>query len=103
MDLFTDRDTLNPEKFPQFSKRKNTFINTAKGESEMCEKVDRLLQNQLQEAKLVNLFGYVERGSMKLAPAAKEANLSTDEFKAQMQMRGFTVPQRGKKAVRAVQ
>ena len=93
MDLFTDRETLNPEKFPNFSKRKNIFVNTEKGEFEMCEKVDQLVKAQLKEAELMNLFGYVERGTMKLTPAAKEAKLSVKEFKTQMQMRGYNVPQ----------
>lgn len=44
MDLFTDRDTFNYEKFPAFSSRKNVFTNTEKGEFEMYEKVDQLVK-----------------------------------------------------------
>jgi hypothetical protein len=30
--IITDRKKLNPEKFPEFSKRKDMFVNTKKGE-----------------------------------------------------------------------
>lgn len=94
MDLFTDRMKLNPEKFPEFSKRKNMFVNTEKGENEMCEKVDQLARQREQEAVLMTLFRGVEAGGVKVTFAAKEANLSLNEFKDQMRLRGFSVPQR---------
>ena len=94
MDLFTDRMKLNPEKFPEFSKRKNMFVNTEKGENEMCEKVDQLARQREQEAVLMPLFRGVEAGGVKVTFAAKEANLSLNEFKDQMRLRGFSVPQR---------
>ena len=65
MDLFTDREKLNPEKFPEFSKRKNIFINTEKGEREMCEKVDQLAREREQEAVLVTLFEGVQDGGIR--------------------------------------
>ena len=37
MKLFVDRETFNSEKFPEFSKRKNTFVNTEKGKAKMSE------------------------------------------------------------------
>ena len=94
MDLFTDRMKLNPEKFPEFSKRKNMFVNTEKGENEMCEKVDQLARQREQEAVLMTLFRGVEAGGVKVTFAAKEANLSLNEFKDQMRLRGFSVPHR---------
>ena len=94
MDLFTDRKKLNPEKFPEFSKRKDMFVNTEKGENEMCEKVDQLARQREQEAVLMTLFRGVEAGGIKVTFAAKEANLSLNEFKDQMRLRGFNVPQR---------
>ncbi len=94
MDLFTDRERLNPEKFPEFSKRKDMFVNTKKGENEMCEKVDQLARQREQEAVLMTLFRGVEAGGVKVTFAAKEANLSLNEFKDQMRLRGFSVPQR---------
>lgn len=93
MDLFVDRETLNVEKFPAFSKQKNVFTNTEKGEIAMCEKV----QKEFESMELIRLFGYVQRGSMKLTPAAREANLSPREFKKQMIMSGFTIPESGRK------
>ena len=62
MDLFIDREKLNPEKFPEFSKRKNLFVNTEKGEREMCEKVDQLAREREHEAVLVTLFEGVQDG-----------------------------------------
>lgn len=94
MDLFIDRKKLNPEKFPEFSKRKNMFVNTEKGENEMCEKVDQLAKAREQEAVLSTLFRGVEAGGIKITFAAKEANLPLNEFKDQMRLRGFRVPQR---------
>ena len=94
MDLFTARKKLNPEKFPEFSKRKDMFVNTEKGENEMCEKVDQLARQREQEAVLMTLFRGVEAGGIKVTFAAKEANLSLNEFKDQMRLRGFNVPQR---------
>ncbi len=94
MDLFVDRDTLNPEKFPAFSKRKYSLIKTKKGENEMCEKVDQLTNEKVQEAVLLNLFEGVQDGGTKITYAAKKAELSLNDFKDQMRLRGFKVPQR---------
>ena len=94
MDLFIDRETLNPEKFPVFSRRKNTFVNTEKGETEMCEKVEQLFSERIKESNLNLLFKGVEDGGIKISYAAQTANLPISEFKSQMQMRGFTIPQR---------
>jgi len=97
MDLFTDRNTYNPEKFPCFSHRKNLFVNTEKGKIEMCEKVEQLVREQLKYDRLMNLFSYVEKGGMSVTFAAKEAQLTPKEFKMQMIKNGFTLPPRGKK------
>lgn len=101
MDLFTDREKLNPEKFPEFSKRKNLFINTEKGEREMCEKVDQLAREREHEAVLVTLFEGVQDGGLRVTYAAKKANLSLNEFKDQMRLRGFSVPQRRRRTAAA--
>ena len=97
MTLFTDRDSLDYDNFPAFSKRKNTFTNTEEGVTEMCEKVEKYyhsrLQQELQQIRLHDLFGYVVRGGMSLDFAAKEANLPPTEFAAQMRQNGYTVPQ----------
>ena len=102
MDLFIDREKLNPEKFPEFSKRKNIFVNTEKGEREMCEKVDQLAREREHEAVLVTLFEGVQDGGLRVTYAAKKANLSLNEFKDQMRLRGFIVPQRKRRTVAAV-
>ncbi len=94
MDLFTDREKLNPEKFPEFSKRKNTFVNSKKGENEMCEVFEQLLKEREHETVLNLLFEGVQDGGFKIAYAAKKANLSLDEFKNQMKLSGYTIPQR---------
>ena len=101
MDLFIDREKLNPEKFPEFSKRKNIFVNTEKGEREMCEKVDQLAREREHEAVLVTLFEGVQDGGLRVTYAAKKANLSLNEFKDQMRLRGFSVPQRRRRTAAA--
>ena len=98
MDLFTDRDTFNYEKFPVFSKRKNVFTNTEKGEIEMCEKVDQLVK----QTRLTDLFIYTERGLMTVKNAAVAAELTPKEFRSQMQMNGYSVPQRPRKSSSSV-
>lgn len=97
MELFTDRDTYNSEKFPYFSQRKFLFINTEKGKIEMCEKVEQLVREQLMYDRLMNLFSYVEKGGMSVSFAAKEAQLTPKEFKMQMIKNGFTLPSHEKK------
>ena len=93
MDLFTDRDTFNYDKFPAFSSRKNLFTNTEKGEFEMCEKVDQLVK----QTRLTDLFIYAERGLMTVKNAAVAAELTPKEFRPQMQMNGYTVPHKARK------
>ena len=94
MDLFVDRDTFNTEKFPEFSKRKNTFVNTQKGERIMCQAVQDLIDETRKEGKLTDLFEYVEQGLMTVANASKAAKLTKEKFKEEMALRGYTVPQR---------
>ena len=98
MDLFTDREKLNSEKFPEFSKRKNTFVNTEKGEIKMCE----VFEQFARERMLNLLFECVQEGGVKIAFAAKKANLSPEEFKNQMKSRGFTIPQRKSRSAASV-
>ena len=99
MSLFTDRDSFDYEKFPEFSRRKNAFINTEKGVSEMCEKIETMfksyLEEQLQQSRLNDLFGFVARGGMTLDFAANEAKLSPSEFETQMHQNGYVIPQTG--------
>lgn len=96
MDLFIDRDTYNIEKYPHFSSRKNTFVNTEKGEIEMCEKVEELFY----EKTLYLLFEGVQDGGFDLSYAAKKAGLSVNDFKKQMQMKGFQLPTAGNQTFR---
>ncbi len=56
----------------------------------MCEVIE-----QLANERVLNLlFEEVQDGCVKIAYAAKKANLSLDEFKEQMTLRGYTIPQR---------
>ncbi len=98
MELFLDRQTYDTERFPVFSKRKRTFVETEKGEMEMCEKVDQLAREREQEAILVTLFEGVQAGGVKITYAAKKANLSLNEFKDQMRQRGFEAPRHTRRA-----
>ena len=67
-----------------------TFVNTPKGERMMCQAV----QNLIDESTLTKLFEYVEHGTMKLAGAAREADLTIDQFRKEMTLKGYTVPER---------
>ena len=96
MELFVDRKTYDTERFPMFSKRKRTFIETEKGEIEMCEKVDQLAK----EAVLTTLFEGVQDGGIKVTYAAQKANLPLNEFKDQMKQRGFTIPHRTRRTLK---
>ena len=52
----------------------------------MCEKVDQLTNERVQEAVLLNLFEGVQDGGTKITYAAKKAELSLNDFKDQMNM-----------------
>jgi len=69
-------------------------METAEMDLEMCEKVDQLARQREQEAVLLTLFKGVQDGGLRVTYAAKEANLSLNDFKDQMRLRGFNVPQR---------
>ncbi len=56
----------------------------------MCEVVEQFVRERV----LNLLFEEVQDGGLKIAYAAKKANLSLDEFKEQMKLRGYTIPQR---------
>ncbi|MBR1708176.1 MAG: hypothetical protein IJ719_05015 [Clostridia bacterium] len=60
----------------------------------MCEKIEQLVR----QTRLIDLFIYTERGLMTLKNAAIAAELTPEEFKNQMLMSGYTIPQRAGKA-----
>ena len=60
----------------------------------MCEVIEQFVKEREHEAVLKLLFEEVQDGGVKIAYAAKKANLSLDEFKEQMTSRGYTIPQR---------
>ena len=102
MKLFVDRETFNSEKFPEFSKRKNTFVNTEKGKAKMSEFMEQFAREREHEGMLNTLFECVQEGWIKIANAAQKAKLSPEEFKEQMRQRGFTLPQqKGRAAAKA--
>ena len=59
----------------------------------MCEKVDQLVK----QTRLTDLFIYTERGLMTVKNVAAAAELTPKENRSQMQMNGYTVPQRTRK------
>ena len=99
MDLFMDRNTYNPEKFPNFSHRKNVFINTEKGEIEMSETLEQYYKQREHDYMMTLLFEGVQDGGVKVSYAAKKAELSVAEFKKQMVMKGFVLPKRNSRSV----
>jgi len=64
----------------------------------MCEVVEQFVRERV----LNLLFEEVQDGGLKIAYAAKKANLSLDEFKEQMKLRGYTIPQRKSRSTEAV-
>ena len=92
MTLFTERNAFDYETFPEFSRRKDIFMNSEEGVYEMSEKVEAMLKNYLQQRDINNLFGFVSRGGMTLEFAAGEANLSPAEFESRMRQNGYAVP-----------
>ena len=56
-------------------------------------KVDEEIKTAINDSMRMNLFTYVQDGAMAIDHAAKQANLSTDQFRAEMADRGFRVPQ----------
>ena len=68
----------------------------------MCEVIEQLLKEREHEAVLKLLFEGVQDGGMKIAYAAKKANLSLAEFKEQMRLRGYTIPQRKSRSTESV-
>ena len=74
------------------------FVNTEKGEAKMCEVVEQLAKERV----LNMLFECVQDGGLTISFAAKKANLSPDEFKEQMRLKGFTAPQRTSRRGRAI-
>ena len=99
MDLFVDRNTYNPEKFPNFSNRKNDFINTEEGEIEMSETLEQYYKQREHDYMMTLLFEGVQDGGVKVSYAAKKAELSVAEFKKLMVMKGFVLPKRNSRSV----
>ena len=94
-----DRNTYNPEKFPNFSHRKNVFINTEKGEIEMSETLEQYYKQREHDYMMTLLFEGVQDGGVKVSYAAKKAELSVAEFKKLMVMKGFVLPKRNSRSV----
>ena len=57
------------------------------------EEINTAVSTAINDSTRMNLFTYVQDGAMAIDYAAKQANLSTDQFRAEMADRGFRVPQ----------
>ena len=64
----------------------------------MCEVFEQFARERMLDL----LFEEVQDGAVKIAYAAKKANLSLEEFKDQMKLRGFTTPQRKSRSAASV-
>ena len=73
MNCFTKKEVNNP-KFPKFSKRVKELKTTEGGANAMCEVIEKYLIQQLVEL--------VKEGLLKVADAARKANMSEEEFRA---------------------
>ena len=60
----------------------------------MRQALQDLMDENYKERRLMDLFEYVEHGTMKLAGAAREADLTIDQFRKEMALRGYTGPER---------
>ena len=73
MNCFTSKE-VNNTKFPKFSKRVKELKTTEGGANAMCELMEKYLIQQLVEL--------VKEGLLKVADAARKANMSEEEFRA---------------------
>ena len=55
--------------------------------------VDEEINNARSDERRTNLFVYVQDGAMNIDYAAKQANIPTDQFLAEMTQRGYHVPE----------
>ncbi len=64
----------------------------------MCEVVEQFVRERV----LNLLFEEVQDGEVNISYAAKKANLSLGEFKNQMSLRDYTIPQRKSRSTESV-
>lgn len=60
----------------------------------MSEILEEYYKQREREYMMTLLFEGVQDGGVKISYAAKKADLSVNEFKKQMVLRGFILPQR---------
>ena len=77
MNCFTKKEVHNAN-FPKFSKRVHDLKNTEGGANAMCE----VMEKYMAESKLEQLLELVKEGLLKVADAARKANMSEEEFRA---------------------
>lgn len=84
MKIFVEDSAYNFEKFPKTSKRKQTFKVDEKGVQTMCEIMEQLAKEERaegrQEGELTMLINLVKKGLLSVTDAAKEANMTIEEF-----------------------
>lgn len=85
MNCFTKKEVHNAN-FPKFSKRVHDLKNTEGGANAMCEVMEKYMaESKLEgklEGKLEQLLELVKEGLLKVADAARKANISEEEFRA---------------------
>ncbi len=92
MDLFVDRTTMNPEKFPNFSRVKNWYVNTKEGMTKMCDKLESLMQEERKITAKKIFFKAVQDGAIQVAYAARELDMTVEEFLTEMVSEEYKLP-----------
>ena len=64
----------------------------------MCEVVEQFVRERVLNLR----FEEVQDGEVNISYAAKKANLSLGEFKNQMTLSGYTIPQRKSRSTESV-
>ena len=92
MELFTEREAYDYDKFPSFSKRKHQFSCTEEGVNELSDILEQLMEKRVEEGRQEGL----ERGQLSaIRNIMANANCSSDRA---MELIGIPKDERGKYA-----
>ena len=89
MNCFKQTTVDNP-KFPKLSAAVRRLKTTEGGISTMC----KVMEESNRRANMDLLFGLVVKGALSLENAAKELNISVEKLLSEMQLYGYTTPQK---------
>ena len=93
-DAFTEMliEVLQPQLDERINERINERVNERINE-QVNERVNERVNEQVNTTTRTNLFTYVQNGDMMIENAARNANMTPDQFRAEMEKNGFRVPE----------